>query len=409
MPGANEGGTLSSGGVVSDAIDLGDIDSYTFAANAGESLRIQVTDLSGTSLSPRIDLYAPSGAHITNSSGDIATIVCSNDAGFCNLIENGIYTVVITDGNSSRAQTGPYSIQFDLELDLLSYAALGDSYSSGEGVAPYFDASDGILSGCHRSTRAYSTLIRTPETTQNIADRNDAQFDFLACSGAVTENVTATGEGQNGEPPQLAAVNGVNASRDLITMTIGGNDAYFARIVAFCFAHDACNEIKPFSPHSDFEIGDLFPLWVAVVRARLISLYNELKSATPNAAILILDYPLVVSGIECPAAQVPFFENVKLSASEQAWMRDANQQLNTAVAEAAALVGLHYVPVADHFSSHEVCGTQDDWIFGFIPFPPKTSFHPKSRGQLEYARVANAYLNALQSDWSAGYLPSGIT
>jgi hypothetical protein len=40
VPGANEGGTLPNGGVVSDAIDLGDLDSYTFTANAGESVQI---------------------------------------------------------------------------------------------------------------------------------------------------------------------------------------------------------------------------------------------------------------------------------------------------------------------------------------------------------------------------------
>ncbi|MCA9471859.1 MAG: GDSL-type esterase/lipase family protein [Nitrospirales bacterium] len=408
-PGANEGGALPNGGSVSDTIDLGDLDSYTFTANAGEAVQIQVTDLSGGPLSLRVDLYSPSGLLISSTSGDTATINCSDTATFCELTENGTYTVMISDGNSSGAQIGDYSIEFDLILDLLSYAALGDSYSSGEGLPPYFNTTDGFLTGCHRSTRAYSTHIRTPDNTEPIADRADAQFDFLACTGSDTSNITAFGNQQRGdEPPQMAPENGINASRDLLTITIGGNDAFFIRIVIFCFAHDACNEIKPFAPHSNFEIGDLFPLWMAVVKSRLQNLFGEIRTATPNAATLVLDYPLVVSGNECPAVQVPFFPDVKLSASEQAWMRGANQQLNTAVAEAAAQVGLHYVPVANHFQGHEACGDLDDWVNGFVLINPESSFHPTSRGQLEYANVANAYLDSLQTGWPAGYLPNGL-
>ncbi|MCA9498228.1 MAG: thrombospondin type 3 repeat-containing protein [Nitrospira sp.] len=401
-PGANEGGALPNGGIVSDAIDLGDLDSYTFPGNTGENVQIRVTDINNSTLGPRLTLYGPAGTLISSSSGStIATINIS-------LPHNGMYTVVVADGTQGGAQAGLYTIEFELDINLLSYAALGDSYSSGEGVAPYFDATDGLFSGCHRSTRAYATHIRTPGTTKAIAERADGQFDFLACTGAVTNNVTASGEGQNGKPPQLAAVNGVNASRDLITMTIGGNDAEFLNILLFCFAHNACNEIKPFAPYFDIELGDLFPLWVAVVGERLLELYSELKNATPNAATLILDYPILVSGQECPAVKIPFFEDAKLSESEQAWMRDANQQLNTAVAAAAALVGLHYVPVADHFDGHGVCGTLDDWINGLMPFNPKASFHPTSRGQIEYARAANTYLESLQTGWSFGYLPNGL-
>jgi hypothetical protein len=289
----------------------------------------------------------------------------------------------------------------------LSYAALGDSYSSGEGVFPYFDTLN-PLSGCHRSTRAYSTLIRVPGTTLPIASRSDAQFDFLACSGAVTNNVTAAGEGQTDEPPQLAASNGVNATRDLVTMTIGGNDAQFVKIVAFCFAHNSCNSIKPFAPYLDIELGDLFPLWVAVVKSRLLDVYSELRSATPNAATLILDYPILLSGRECSAVKVPNHDHLKLSESEQAFLRDANRQLNSAIQEAAALVGLHYVPVAEHFTGHEVCGTLDDWINGLVLYNPKASFHPTSEGQRQYAAVANAYLASIATGWPYGYLPTGL-
>jgi hypothetical protein len=291
----------------------------------------------------------------------------------------------------------------------LSYAALGDSYSSGEGVFPYFDTLNPLPRfGCHRSTRAYSTLVRVPGTTLPIASRPDARFDFLACSGAETSNLTALGAGQYNEPSQMSAANGVNATRDLVTMTIGGNDAQFLYITAFCFAHDSCNSIKPFAPYLDTELGDLFPLWVAVVKTRLLDVYSELRSATPNAATLVLDYPILVAGRECSAVKVPNHDHLKLSESEQVFLRDANRQLNSAIREAAAQVGLHYVSVADHFAGHEVCGTLDDWINGLVLYNPSASFHPTSEGQRQYANVANAYLASNAAGWPYGYLPTGL-
>ncbi|MCA9465175.1 MAG: thrombospondin type 3 repeat-containing protein [Nitrospira sp.] len=412
LPGASEGGALPNGSSVSDSIDIGDLDSYTFAATAGESIQLRVADTSGDSFfAPGIDLYSPSGTLLTSTWGpNEAIIICSDASSSCRLLEDGLYTVVVSQGNPNTLYpTGSYSIAFTLDIDIFSYAALGDSFSSGEGVLPYMDPSETPFSGCHRSIFAYSTNILTPDNPEPLANRPNAKFDFLACSGAVTKNVSSSGEGQYGKPPQLASINGVNASRDLITMTIGGNDALFVPILIFCFAHPACNEIKPFSPHSDFTLTDLFPLWVGVVGTRLLDLYSELKDATPNAATLILNYPILVGGQECPATQVPFFEDIQISASEQSWLREGNEQLNTAIKVATAAVGLHHVSVVDHFEGHGVCGPLDDWINGLVPsFNFKSSFHPTQRGQLEYSKVANAYLKQNETGWSFGYLPNGL-
>jgi hypothetical protein len=169
------------------------------------------------------------------------------------------------------------------------------------------------------------------------------------------------------------------------------------------------NDLKPFGPYLDIELGDIFPLWVAVVKDKLVNLYSEIRSATPNAPTLVLGYPILLSGQECPAVKVPFYEDAKLSEAEQVFLRDGNERVNTAIAEAAAQVGLHFVPVADHFAGHEICGVLDDWINGLV-LPPnyKASVHPTSRGQLEYARAANAYLESVSSGWPFGYFPTGL-
>jgi hypothetical protein len=406
VPGANEGGSLINGGVISDQIDVGDLDSFTFNVVAGEGIELTVTDTSGNTFSPRISLYRPDGSLVRSvQDGAVAAIACPSN--ICEIDATGTFTVVVSDAG---ANTGSYTIELVVTRDILSYAALGDSFSSGEGVFPYFDTLNPLpfFGNCHRSTRAYSTLVQLPGDELPLMDMPDSQFDFYACTGAMTENISSSGEELNGEPPQLTSANNVDATRDLVTMTIGGNDAQFIKILAFCFAHDACNSIKPFNPHSDITIGDLFPLWLIVVKNRLLDVFSELKFATPNATTVILDYPILVSGNVCDAVKVPSHEDFFLSESEQAWMRGANEDLNNVIAEAAAQVGLHYVPVASRFTGHEVCGDKEDWINGLVKFNPAASFHPTSRGQLEYARAINDYLEFNKDGWPFDYFQTGL-
>ncbi|MCG8424788.1 MAG: hypothetical protein MJE77_43415, partial [Proteobacteria bacterium] len=54
LPGASDGGELPSGGFVADTVELGDLDSYTFDASAGESVIIQVADTDGGSFRPQV-------------------------------------------------------------------------------------------------------------------------------------------------------------------------------------------------------------------------------------------------------------------------------------------------------------------------------------------------------------------
>ncbi|MCB1764029.1 MAG: thrombospondin type 3 repeat-containing protein, partial [Gammaproteobacteria bacterium] len=404
-PGANKDGALIDGQIFTGSIELGELDSYTLQARRGDRVTIGST-ASSELYYLRKTVYDPLGRQVIVQPYNRTAIFTAE--------RTGTYTVVLADDSSSLAKTGVYSISLDIERNGISYAALGDSYSAGEGVRPYETLDEGWDEGCHRSTRAYSKLLRVPGTSLPISRREDALYDFHACTGAVTNNIRSSGTGQDGEPPQLAAVNHVDSTRDLVTMSLGGNDAHFADILMFCFAHEACNEIRPFEPFSDIQLGDLFPLLAAVVEVKLLDVYAELRAATPNAPTLIMEYPQVVGGEECAAAKVPFADHLALSESEQAWMRDATRQINAVVQAAAAIRGLHFVPVAEHFDGHEVCGRYDDWILGLNLidrerlWDPNASFHPTARGQYELARVANSYLESISTGWPFGYHASGL-
>ncbi len=416
--GANEHGTLINGGTRAQVIDRGDLDSYTFAAKVGERVVLNAARVSG-SVAPTIRLFGPTGLWLDTAGGNAATATMPR-----NILQSGTYVVVVSDGGSSGAETGDYTLSFTSNVKRFSYAALGDSYSSGEGLWPYLNPEDwylplplpfqleenfGIYTGCHRSAQAYPYQLKLPGELTPLALKPDVEFNFFACTGAETKHVRVGGESLQGEPPQLSAVNAVNANRDLVTVTIGGNDAQWFWTMAFCFMHNECHAIKPFAPYTDTTLAQLIsPLLLAYAQAGINDVHHQIRSATPNAATVVFGYPVMVSGNECPALQIPGVPEAKLSTGEQAFLRSANIELNNIIAASAAHAGLHYISVANHFADHEVCDAQENWVNGFTPLNPAASFHPTARGQAEYARLFNDYVNGIATSWSHGYLANGL-
>src|SRR4051794_19985700 len=90
-----------------------------------------------------------------------------------------------------------------------NYVALGDSYSSGTGTRDY-----SLNSTCQRSPYAYPYLIKQ--------DRAGTSLNFVACSGAKTADVMAN---------QIGAV---TSTTNIVTITIGGNDAGFSSDLTKC-------------------------------------------------------------------------------------------------------------------------------------------------------------------------------
>ena len=123
-PGATSGGALPSGGIVSGNIGLGEVESYNFTIQAGESYLVRASDTNGTGLRVRMLLYDPRGCFVAQDSDtDVAAL--GGAAAF-----TGDYTVVVVDGNSSPAQTGAYNIHYTR----IPGATSGGALSSGSVV-----------------------------------------------------------------------------------------------------------------------------------------------------------------------------------------------------------------------------------------------------------------------------------
>jgi len=97
---------LINGGMITGTIDKGDLDSYTFSANAGENVQIRITDINGTPFIPRITLYDPNGAYVTYGQGTNVGAISYKTT------QAGIYTVVVSDISSGYASTGDYNVYF---------------------------------------------------------------------------------------------------------------------------------------------------------------------------------------------------------------------------------------------------------------------------------------------------------
>lgn len=409
LPGASENGRLIQGGSRSGTLTLGDVDSFSFDVGIGEDIRLAITRTSGAG-NPTVRVFDSVGMEVVSELAHSSTSLLEISR---RATVAGTWSVVLTNDSFELSVKG-YSVALASSLKRFSYAALGDSYSSGEGVVPFRDPGDTAFEGCHRSTRAYPTKVRLPGQSTALSRRGDTNFDFIACTGAVTANMRPDGEGQYGEPPQLAMTNAIDASRDLVTFSIGGNDVQFATIFEICMLLSNCNSLRPFNPYSNLTLGDFAPLLLAKVAVDVFDIHQQVRSRTPNAATIVTDYPVLLSGKECSAAQFPPVGEspLKLEVSEQAFLRDANKALNDIIAASTAAAGLHYVPVADRFVGHEICGEKEPWVNGVVLFNPtwnpKASVHPNARGQQEYANAINDYLAQTASGWPHGYLPNGL-
>ena len=197
---------------------------------------------------------------------------------------------------AAHADTG-YSNLFTIDLTgTVVYVALGDSYSSGEGAGDYElgtdeywnddDDGNGFFGNrCHRSANAYSRSTSPFVEAYLGNDVPVGRSSFFACSGAVTQNVSSAGYPRFGEIPQLDNPE-VGPDVDLITLTIGGNDALFASIILWCLEDGPCADFEPVPGHP---LIQTLPLHIQQnVESLLVDLFEEAKLSAPNATVLVL-------------------------------------------------------------------------------------------------------------------------
>mgnify|MGYP001409540159 CR=1 FL=1 len=254
-----------------------------------------------------------------------------------------------------------------------TYVALGDSYSSGLG-AEATAADQNPLERCQRTSRAYYHQVARSFPFKGSA--------FWACSGATTRTFLT---GKSGEPSQLTRI---DANTSLITLSIGGNDVGFSKVLAGCVLK------LPFS-RSCSDQGRDVATRMAELRRSLPDLYAKINARAPRARVLVLGYPRAFSEVEGAAGD-------NISVADQQWLnaraRDLNELIRQTVAEADQRIAdtggagsIEFVDAYNAFAGHEV-GSSDPYMNGLavslsaLAAEPR-SFHPTVRGHEALARL----------------------
>ncbi|MGG8407428.1 SGNH/GDSL hydrolase family protein [Streptomyces sp. 12297] len=220
------------------------------------------------------------------------------------------------------------------------YVALGDSYSSGVGAGSYDSASG----NCKRSTKAYPVLWKNAHSPDTFA--------FTACSGARTGDVTGS---------QLAPL---NADTDLVSITIGGNDAGFADVMTTCVLQSESTCLSRIAQAKAY-VDSTLP-------GQLDTVYNAIHAKAPNARVVVIGYPRFYKlGGSCTTG---------LSETERSAINGASDYLNAATDKRARDHGFAFAPVAGAFTGHEIC-SGSAWLHSVNWLNIGESYHPTASGQ----------------------------
>lgn len=247
-----------------------------------------------------------------------------------------------------------------IDKALITYVAIGDSYSSGEGNPPFTGGE------CHRSEAAWPNILAT----------RAHRLSFLgnrACSGA---EKPALDNPYKGKPPMIDQVAALKP--DLVTLTITGNDVGFSSILGNCMLLDCVQN------------GRLRHAFNAAQaqRTHLPGYLSKLKKAAPQAKIVLVGYPQIFPRTQAEAVNCGWLEP-----EERQALNSLGEDLNEFERQAAATAGITFVSVANVLAGHELC-TQDSWMFKIVVTCVRDSKcgHPLKPGQ---EAIANRVQKAL--------------
>lgn len=229
-----------------------------------------------------------------------------------------------------------------------NYVAQGDSFASGTGTREYFD------SGCQRSNHSYP---------KQLAAREGMNLSFVACSGARIPDVRAN---------QLGAL---SAATDLVTISIGGNDAGFSSVITQC--------ALPFPFTCGGNITNARNFINGTLPGQLDSLYTEIETRAPNAQVIVVGYPRLFNGEECNLG-------ARISPSEQSALNGVADLLATKTAAVAAAHGFDFVDSRAPFNAHRICDDVE-WLNG-LSNPVSESYHPNRLGHDAFTDLISARL-----------------
>lgn len=328
--------------------------------------------------------------------------------------------------------------------------SLGDSYSSGEGVEPFYGQDKPVIDKladqdwlAHRSENSWPGQLRVPGLEGTLsqhrgvyAKNSDGNYTlvqegnwfFVAASGARTWHLTqskavgvslhekrASFEATLYLDPQLEIFDALAADgkrADYVTLTLGGNDVGFANLVGAAIADGPLAGLLAPQQGENQESNmqqSLEAIWDVFYEAdgqrnTIKDAYRAVaEAAGPQAAVIVAGYPTLISedgkGIVGGESARLLNEGAKRFNSELEAI--VNELQNEGV-------NIHFVSVESEFAGHEAYASGKEYLNGVI-FGAKSqdlsdstpisgySMHPNLLGIQAYARCVQAKIDELEA------------
>lgn len=310
----------------------------------------------------------------------------------------------ITNTYVSHTEMWQISIKAaDYRGSRVSYLALGDSFTSGEGDHEdkfyLYDSNKGF-DLCHLSSRSYPFLVEVPLVTLN-------EVHSVACSGARSIDVFGYSDyfGQGGRLSAAKAayddtflekrrvkaladfIPGILYQSDflkhyqptMVSVGIGGNDVGMTDKLRACLMPSRCDWA-----HGDGRLKARRE--ILSLKNTLMDLYKNLKTMAPTAHFVTIGYPLVINQDgDCGIVLNKLIDDI-----EKEFMHEAIVYLNQVIQEASRLSEIPYISIEDSLLGHRLCEGDraamndfrlgDDIGLGDIKVLGNESFHPTPFG-----------------------------
>ncbi|MBR0413823.1 MAG: hypothetical protein IJI67_01970 [Clostridia bacterium] len=320
--------------------------------------------------------------------------------------------------------------------------SFGDSYSSGEGVEPFYysERADRYTQPdwlAHRSRLSWPGKLQLPDGRGNrlVMAQNKAFYSnktksydsfsknnwyFVASSGAVTGSLRGTQNKTFDHDPSTASPLDHNTvtldnqlkvfdsiapgTTDYVTMTMGGNDAHFADVFVYAAFNCSFLNVNGMDDYLN-NIWDEFYNGSRSIKNRLIRAYNDIHTAAGNQAdIIIAGYPKIL-----PKNGFLIFSAKEAKSINTAITKLNNEMQSIVQSLQAPDFKIHFVSVEKAFEGHEIyTGTFNEYLNG-IKFVTSDdlehtqmissySLHPNSKGVKAYAACVQQCIDQIEEE-----------
>jgi hypothetical protein len=247
-----------------------------------------------------------------------------------------------------------------------TYAALGDSYTSGpfipQQLQPY---------GCLRSDHNYAHLL---------ASSLGLALQDVSCAGATTDDMTQSqGVTPGPNPPQFDAL---NATIQVVTLGIGGNDIHFSAIAESCYSLTPTGHPCQDRYGNGGQYPDVIDGYVQTAAPKVAAAVQGIHARAPSAKVYVVGYPAIFPEQPLlPGAPEGCWPSLPVAPEDVPYLRAKEKELNTMLSTEAAANNARFVDTYTPSTGHDACQPPVvRWVEPLVPASPAAPIHPNLFG-----------------------------